>query len=67
MSFYDKLLEKCSEFATATETAIRKIHLLTGNLKKSFTTALADAEEEKRIMKRKQEYATKSIKDKKKD
>ena len=26
MSFYDKSLEKCFEFATATETAIGKIH-----------------------------------------
>ena len=67
MSFFDKLLEKCSEFTTATETAIGKIHLLTGNLKKRFTTASADVEEEKRIKKRKRENATKSAKDKQKD
>ena len=63
MSFCDKLLEKCSEFATATETATGKIHVLTGNLKKHFTTASADAEEEKQIKKRKRENATKSAKD----
>ena len=51
MSFCDKLLEKCSEFATATETAIGKMHVLTGNLKKRFTTVSADAEEQKRIKK----------------
>ena len=66
MSFYDKLLEKCSEIATATETAIGKIHVLTGNLKKRFTTASADADEEKQIKKRKRENATKSAKDKQK-
>ena len=53
MSFCDKLLEKCSEFATATETAIGKMHVLTGNLKKRFTTVSADAEEQKRIEARK--------------
>ena len=63
MSFCDKLLEKCSEFATATETAIGKIHVLTGNLKKRFITASADTEEEKRIKKRKRENATKSAQD----
>ena len=66
MSFCDKLLEKCSEFATATKTAIRKIHVPTGNLKKLFTTASTDAEEEKRINKRKRENATKNAKDKQK-
>ena len=66
MNFCDKLLEECSEFAAVTETAIGKIHVLTGNLKKYFTTASADAEEEKRIKKRKRENATKSAKDKQK-
>ena len=55
MSFCDKLLERCSKFTTATETAIGKIHVLTGNLKKRLTTSSADAEEEKRIKKRKRE------------
>ena len=64
MNFYPKLLEKCSEFTTTTETAIEKIHVLAGNLKKCFSTALADAEEEKQVKKRKQENATESAKDK---
>ena len=66
MSFCDKLLEKCSEFATATETAIGKIHVLTGNRKKPFSTASTDVEEEKRIKKRKRENTTKDAKDKQK-
>ena len=66
MSFCDELLEKCPEIATATETAIGKIHVLTGNLKKRFTTASAGADEEKQIKKRKRENATKSAKDKQK-
>ena len=68
MSFYNKLLEKCSEFSTATETAIGKIHVMIGNLKKRFTytTASADPEKENPIKKTKRENATKSTKDQQK-
>ena len=67
MNLYDKLLEKSSDLATTTETAIGKIHVLTGNVKERFTAASADAEEVKQKKKRKRENAKRVPKINKKD
>ena len=50
----------------ATELVLGKINSLTSNLKRRFTVASADEEEEKRVKKRKQENMTKTVNDKKK-
>ena len=66
MTFYDSLIDECVQMKNATELALGKINSLTFNLKKIFTVASADEEEEKSVKKRKQENITKTVNDKKK-
>ena len=66
MAFYDSLIDECVQMKNATELALGKINSLTSNLKRKFTVASADEEEEKNVKKRKQENMTKTVNDKKK-